>query len=50
MFFDEVYSEQYYKSETVNDFVDDKMDALIVVGTSLQTLLASTIVNRALRR
>ena len=34
MFFDECYSEHYYRKETVDPFFED-MDALIVVGTAL---------------
>ncbi|TNV72520.1 hypothetical protein FGO68_gene9628 [Halteria grandinella] len=48
MFFDEQYSEELYKSETVRNFVENKMDALIVVGTALQTSYAKMIVNKAL--
>ena len=34
MFFDETYSEQWYKSETVKAYLE-KTDCLIVVGTAL---------------
>jgi len=34
MFFDECYSEHYYRKETVDDFREDA-DLLIVVGTAL---------------
>jgi NAD-dependent SIR2 family protein deacetylase len=35
MFFDESYSEQWYKKDTVCEYLENKMDALIVVGTAL---------------
>ena len=44
MFFDEYYSEKYYRVNTVNNFVEES-DCLIVVGTALVTCLASSIVN-----
>ena len=44
MFFDECYSEHYYRINTVNDFVEES-DCLIVVGTALATNLALQIVN-----
>ena len=50
MFFDEAYSEGWYRSETVKSFVNDKMDALIVVGTALQTSLARLIVSSAINK
>ena len=34
MFFDEAYSERYYRYDTVNKFVDTA-DCLIIVGTAL---------------
>ncbi len=43
MFFDEMYSEHYYRKETVIDFVEES-DCLIVVGTALATNLAKQIV------
>ena len=48
MFFDESYSEHFYRSETVHSFMNDKMDCLIVIGTALATGLANRIVNKAL--
>eukprot|EP00347_Sterkiella_histriomuscorum_P015341 403357388 len=48
MFFDESYSEQYYRSDSVDNFVENKMDCLIVVGTALATGLARRIVNKAI--
>ena len=47
MFFDESYSEHYYRVNTVKEFVDES-DCLIVVGTSLATSLAKQIVRRVL--
>ena len=35
MFFDEAYTEELYRSESVRTFVETKMDALIVIGTAL---------------
>jgi hypothetical protein len=35
MFFDESYSEQWYQSDSVKNFVEEKLDALIVIGTAL---------------
>ena len=43
MFFDEIYSEHYYRKDTVMNFVEDA-DVLIVVGTALATNLAKQIV------
>lgn len=48
MFFDESYTEEWYKSETVRQFQEGPMDALIVIGTALQTNLARNIVNHTL--
>ncbi len=42
MFFDEGYSEHYYRKETVDAF-KEHMDCLIVVGTALQTTFALRI-------
>ena len=49
MFFDESYSEHYYRVDTVKDFVD-KSDCLIVIGTALATTLAKQIVCRVLEK
>ena len=43
MFFDETYSEHYYRKETVVNFAEQS-DCLIVVGTALATNLAKQIV------
>ena len=43
MFFDESYSEHFYRVDTVNDFVAES-DCLIVIGTALATTLAKSIV------
>jgi len=48
MFFDESYSEHFYRNESVHSFMNEKMDCLIVVGTALATGLANRIVNKAL--
>ena len=44
MFFDESYSEHYYRSESVYTYCQQEADCLIVVGTALQTGLASRVV------
>ena len=43
MFFDECYSEELYKDETVREFVHEA-DGLIVIGTALATGLAYSLV------
>ena len=43
MFFDETYSEHYYRKETVVNFAEQS-DCLIVIGTALATNLAKQIV------
>lgn len=47
MFFDESYSEEFYRKDTVDKFVE-KMDAIIVIGTALATNFARRIVLKAL--
>jgi len=37
MFFDESYSEHFYRVETINAFLEEGIDCLIVVGTALAT-------------
>jgi NAD-dependent deacetylase len=49
MFFDESYSEHYYRKETVDEFYKDA-DCLIVVGTALATTFALKIVVELLAR
>mmetsp|Transcript_77701 Transcript_77701/g.107464 ORF Transcript_77701/g.107464 Transcript_77701/m.107464 type:complete len:137 (-) Transcript_77701:102-512(-) len=44
MFFDEKYSEHYYRSETVKDYLEN-CDCLVVVGATLETGLSKSIVN-----
>lgn len=39
LFFDEAYSEHYYKNDTVLKYVESS-DCLVIVGTSLSTSLA----------
>lgn len=48
MFFDESYSEHYYRKDTVQRFVDSECDVLIVVGTALATNMAKRIVSNML--
>jgi NAD-dependent SIR2 family protein deacetylase len=43
MFFDESYSEHYYRKHTVNNFYET-CDLLIVIGTALATTFANNIV------
>ena len=43
MFFDESYSEHYYRYESVTEFYNDA-DAIICIGTALETTLAKKIV------
>ena len=45
MFFDEGYSEEYYRRESVLKFIT-KADCLLVMGTALQTSFALNIVKR----
>lgn len=49
MFFDEAYSEHYYRKDTVKNFVSES-DCLIVVGTALATNLAKQIVGEFLNK
>merc|ERR1712062_293036 len=48
MFFDECYSEHYYRAETVRDFTMNEADCLLVIGTALQTGLAMSTVREFL--
>lgn len=47
MFFDEFYSEMFHHSETIANFLAEA-DAVVVIGTSLSTGLANTIVQNSL--
>ena len=47
MFFDESYSEHYYRKDSVAKFVDEA-DCLIVVGTALATSMANRLVENRL--
>ena len=49
MFFDESYSERYYRYKTVKAYVEEA-DCLIVVGTALQTGFAKSIVMNLLKK
>ena len=40
LYFDESYNEEYYKINTIKDVIKD-MDALIVIGTTLETGFAT---------
>lgn len=50
MFFDECYTECYYRSDSIRAIEEDKMDALIVVGTALATGGAKRLVMKTLER
>ena len=41
LWFDEQYNQQYYDFDTVRAFAESEVDAYIVVGTALETALAS---------
>ena len=43
LFYDETYSEEYHRKDTVMDFVQ-RSDCLVLVGTGLTTSLAKQIV------
>lgn len=47
MFFDEEYSEHYYRYKTVNKYLD-KADLCIVIGTQLGTTFAKSICHKLL--
>ena len=49
MFFDEAYSQHYYRRDTIRSFSYDA-DCMIVVGTALATGMASQLVNGSLCR
>ena len=49
MFFDEYYSQKWYRSDEVSDYLK-RIDALIVVGTTLQTGKAYQIVSETIQR
>lgn len=49
LWFDESYNEKNYRKETVKNFSDD-VDAIVVIGTTLETNLASMLVMNALER
>ena len=49
MFFDEQYSEDYYRATTVNNFCSEA-DCLIIIGTQIQTGFANSIVKGFLIR
>ena len=49
MCFDESYSERYYRYDTVKEYMKDA-DCLLVIGTTLQTSFAKSIVEDFLKR
>ena len=49
MFFDEFYEETFNHSESVGTFSTDA-DAVIVIGTALQTGMANSLVTKALEK
>ena len=44
MFFDEAYSERFYRSDTVKEYIKDA-DCLLIIGTALETSFAKRIVD-----
>ena len=49
MFFDEGYSEEYYRYQTIKIIEDRKTDCLLVVGTALATSGARSFVFNTLK-
>jgi NAD-dependent SIR2 family protein deacetylase len=49
MFFDEAYSEHYYRNDTVKEFAKE-CDCLLVIGTALETGMAANIVRSNLQK
>ena len=47
MFFDEMYSEHYYRKDSMNRFMDEA-DCMIIVGTALATTMAKVYTARML--
>ena len=50
MCFDETYSEEFYQSQSVGNYLRDKCDGLVVVGTALQTSYAKRIITSLIVR
>lgn len=48
LFFDESYNEEYYFVNTIKESVENSMDCIVVIGTTLETNLSSTIVSHAI--
>lgn len=48
LWFDESYNELYYRSDSIRDFCREGLDAVIVVGTALETSMAANLVSKAL--
>lgn len=44
LWFDEQYNEHFYRSKSVWNFFEEDVDALIVIGTALETAMASNMV------
>ena len=49
MFFDEAYSEEYYRKDSIKKFYDEA-DCIIVVGTQFATTMAKILVSNCLSR
>ena len=49
MFFDETYSEKYYRKDTIMKYMHTS-DLLIVTGTALETQMARSIVAKFLMK
>ena len=48
LWFDESYNEQFYCYDTVKTYVERDVDAVLVIGTALETALASSLVTDAI--
>ncbi|CAI2363991.1 unnamed protein product [Moneuplotes crassus] len=50
LWFDECYTQELHKVQTVKNIINSKVDALIIVGTALATTMANRLVNECLSR
>ncbi|CAI2367712.1 unnamed protein product [Moneuplotes crassus] len=50
LWFDECYTQELHRVDEVRSILDSEIDALIIVGTALQTSLASNIVSHCLMK
>ena len=49
MYFDECYSEHYYRTETINNWFEN-IDCAIIIGTALETNMAYKLTAQSLNR